>query len=615
MPSKPAPAHTPIRYAIQATHPGAHVYQVTVEIDDPHPKGQTFRLPAWIPGSYMIRDFSRHLGRVRALDDRGGLVAVSKTDKQTWVCAPVKPGRSLCLAYEVYAFDLSVRAAHLDTTHGFFNASSVFVWPVGQEDRPCDITIIPPEGPGYANWRIATALKASKGTRQGQFGQYQCQNYAALIDSPVEMGGFVRARFEVAGVTHEIAITGKTTQLDMDTLCQDLTDICATHARLFEPKTKRPPFDRYTFLVFAVDEGYGGLEHQTSTALLCRRDDLPHLGATEKTAAYRRFLGLASHEYFHAWNVTRIKPAELVIPDLTRETHTRLLWLFEGFTSYYDDLGLRRAGLLSSQQYLVTVADTLAAVLQHSGRLRQSLAESSFDAWTKYYKQDENAPNSIVSYYQKGALVALALDLYIRNVSKGKRSLDDVMRYLWRDYLQAEHSYGGILEEDLGDMIRAATGVDVQTQLEDWVYAEKDPDFVALLAPFGVDVQATDDERNRCFAFLGCKLNATGRVAQVYDGSPAQVAGLSAGDDILALDGIRAQGDRLEKMLARYQPGQTAQLLVFRRDELLALTLTLAKRPPQRWNLKLNETRSDDRAASLRRDWLGAEPKAQKPAA
>jgi len=600
--------HMTVHYAILPADPGAHLYQVTVAIEAPDPRGQGFLLPAWIPGSYLIRDFARHIVRLRALDSAGRRVRVAKTDKHRWRCAPLPAGESLTLAYEVYAYDLSVRAAHLDTTHGFFNGSSVFLLAEGREHEACRVDIFAPRDRRWRHWRVATGLSPAPGTAVGAFGAYLADNYDALIDCPVEMGGFALQPFAVQGVPHAIAITGRVPRLDAARLARDLALVCETHARMFEPRTRKPPFSGYHFLAFAVDDGYGGLEHRNSTALLCKRDDLPHTGMRAATEAYRRFLGLASHEYFHAWNVKRIKPAAFVPYDLERENYTPLLWLFEGFTSYYDDLGLRRAGLITSDQYLAELATTITTTLQRSGRRKQSLAESSFDAWIKYYRQDENAPNSIVSYYQKGALVAAALDLSIRKATAGRRSLDDVMRLFWRQYKQqsVRGGYGGIADDAVAPAILEATGIDLARVLRTWTRETADPDFAELLAPFGVHVERGPALDSPHFALLGCRVAATpeARVQQVFDDSPAQAAGLAAGDQIVALDGLRAGGGRLDALLARYQPGDRVQISAFRRDELLEFSLELARQAPVKWKLSV-DAGATLRARRLRAGWLG----------
>ena len=593
-----------IHYAIRPADPAAHLFHVICRVERPDPQGQLFMLPAWIPGSYMIREFSRHIVRISALAG-SRKVPIDKLDKHTWRAAPVKG--ALEVACEIYAWDLSVRAAHLDETHGFFNGTSVFLLPIGHEHAPCTVDILPPAGERYAGWKVATGLAPARATRRHGFGTYQASSYDELIDCPVELGEFELARFDVLGVPHEVAVTGRVPRLDMKRLTSDLARVCEAQIRLFEPRTRKAPFARYTFMTLAVGDGYGGLEHRNSTALICKRDDLPFVGLKDATEGYRNFLGLASHEYFHSWNVKRIRPAALVPYDLTQENYTRLLWAFEGFTSYYDDLMLVRAGLLTEAQYLETLAATMTAVLQRTSRLKQSVAESSFDAWIKYYRQDENAPNSVVSYYQKGSLVALALDLTIRSETQGRKSLDDVMRLLWRHYKDAGADYGGVDEDGVLAAMEEATGLNLARVLQEWTEGTRDPDFGHLLAPFGIAFERRAALDKPHFAMLGCTVAASGeaKITHVYDGTPAQTAGLSGGDVLIALDGLRVSAENLDRRLARYQPGDAIELHAFRRDELMSFTLRLATQPPPKFLLK-PDPKSSRRAATLRRRWLGA---------
>ena len=593
-----------IRYAIRPADPGAHLFHVTVGLERPDPQGQHFALPAWNPGSYMIREFARHIVRLTALAG-GRKLRVEKLDKHTWRCARTE--EDVTLAYEVYAFDLSVRAAYLDPEQAFFNGAALLLAPLGRELEDCRLDIFPPAGVRAGSWQLLTGLQAARGTRAGEFGAYLARDYEELIDCPVQMGRFAQGRFDVLGVPHQIAISGRVARLDLHRLEADLTRVCEAHVRLFEPRQPRPPFERYVFLTLAVDEGYGGLEHRNSCALICRRDDLPHLGMKETTEGYRRFLGLVSHEYFHAWNVKRIRPQAFSPYDLGRENYTRLLWAFEGFTAYYDDLMLARAGLLSQAQYLEALGRTMTTVMQRSARLKQSLAESSFDAWIKYYRQDENAPNSVVSYYQKGALVALALDLAIRGESGGRRCLDDVMRWLWRQWRLAGPSYRGIEEDGIVDAVTRATGLDLGRALRAWTEGTRDPDFSTLLLAVGIRLERKLALDSPHFALLGLKLQgASGeaRVAQVFDGGPAQQAGLSPGDVLMALDELRVTPAKLDALLARYSPGDAIQMLAFRREELKRFDLRLARQPPPRFVLEVDERAS---AAAQRRRvaWCG----------
>ena len=591
-----------VRYAIRPANPGAHLFHVTVTLDDPDSAGQRFQLPAWIPGSYMVREFARHVVRLTALaSDRK--VRVDKLDKHTWRCARVDG--TLTVAYEVYAWDLSVRAAHLDDTHGFFNGACVFLLPLGRAAERCEVDILPPAGRDYADWKVITGLTPARHTARGAFGTYVAHDYDELIDCPVEMGTFAHASFNVLGTRHEIAITGRVPKLDLKRLTDDLAKVCETQIRLFEPRTKKAPFGHYAFLTLALGEGRSGLEHRNSTALICKRDGLPFAGMRDSTEAYRSFLGLASHEYFHSWNVKRIRPAAFVPYDLTRENYTRLLWAFEGFTSYYDDLLLARAGLLTAAQYLDELAQTMTTVMQRSSRLKQSLADSSFDAWIKYYRQDENAPNSVLSYYQKGALVALALDLTIRSSTRGRKSLDDVMRLLWTRWRNSPAAYRGVDEDEIVEAAETATGLKLARAFREWTEGTRDPDFAALLAPFGIicERRAALDEPH--FALLGIK--AAGRtecrVTHVYDGGAAQDAGVSGGDVLVALNGLRITPGTLDTLLTRYQPGDAVEVLAFRRDELMRFEVRLGAVPPPKFSLKL-AAKAPKAALSLRQGWL-----------
>ena len=594
-----------LHYAIRPANAGAHLFHVTVTVGRPSAEGQLFMLPAWIPGSYMIREFARNIVQVAALagDER---VPVEKLDKHTWRVPALGDFEGpLTLAYEVYAWDTSVRATLLDTTLGFFNATSVFLLPLGWEDARVEVDILPPEGDYAAGWRVATGLAPARGTKRHAFGTYTARDYDELIDCPVLMGELALARFDVLGTPHEIVIAGRVPDLDLERLSADLARVCAEQIELFEPATRRAPFARYSFLTLAVGEGYGGLEHRNSTALICKRDDLPYRGMADTTEGYRRFLGLASHEYFHAWNVKRIRPAAFVPYALERENYTRLLWLFEGFTSYYDDLLLARAGLITRPQYFGLLARNFNEVLAASGRRKQSLTESSFDAWIKYYRQDENSPNAIVSYYQKGALVALALDLAIRARSGGKRSLDDLMRLLWARYTEAGEDYAGVHEEEIGELITEATGVVLDDELAAWTEGTADPDFGALLAPFGLLFTTKPLRESAARALLGLKLapGAEPRIAQVFDGGAAQAAGLSAGDLLVALDGVRITPASLDALLHRRRPGQRVEVLAFRRDQLLPFELTLIDSAPPQVELAAAD-KPTGKAKKLLERWL-----------
>ncbi|MDC8760698.1 M61 family metallopeptidase [Janthinobacterium fluminis] len=575
---KPNKKSAAIAYAIRAKDLAGHLFEVTLTVQAPAAGGQIFALPAWIPGSYMIREFSRNIVQINA-ESNGWAVALTKLDKHTWQAAPCKG--ALTLRYDVYAWDLSVRTAHLDQTHAFFNGTSVFLRVLGQEDTPHQVDIQRPDDSACKNWRVATTLPELGAKRYG-FGSYLAANYDELIDHPVELGDFALATFKAHGVPHDIVISGRVPNLDLARLSADLKAICETQIAFFEPKTKRAPMQRYLFLTLAVGDGYGGLEHRASTALICARADLPSTAAPKDQAAsdgYIKFLGLCSHEYFHTWNVKRIKPAAFAPYQLQAESYTPLLWLFEGFTSYYDDLMLVRAGIIDEAAYLKLLGKTVNSVLRGSGRNKQSVADSSFDAWGKYYRQDENAPNAIVSYYTKGSLIALALDLTLRAKTAGKTTLDDVMQALWQRYGRDFYPNGGrgVTPAEVEALFDEISGAKMKTFFERYIRGTADLPLAKLLAPFGV-VYA--DERKSAKPSLDVGLGRDGndaKLAHVHEGGAAHLAGLSAGDILVALDGLRVSGNpaTLDTLLGRYKVGESLIIHAFRRDELMDFTATL----------------------------------------
>ncbi|MBR8145796.1 M61 family metallopeptidase [Burkholderia sp. AU19243] len=594
----------PIRYSIAPKDLAAHLFEVSVTVADPDPAGQRFSLPVWIPGSYLVREFARNIVTLAAFNDAGRKVRIAKTDKNTWQAAPVNG--ALTLRYDVYAWDLSVRSAYLDGSGGFFNATAVFLSVAGREDAPCEVDIAKPIGPAFRGWRVGTSLPEARGTKRYGFGAYRASNYDELADHPVTIGEFALATFDAHGVPHDIVIAGRVTQLDMERLRTDLKRVCEAQIALFEPKSKKAPMERYVFMTLAVSDGYGGLEHRASTALICNRTDLPVKGRPETTEGYRTYLGLCSHEYFHTWNVKRIKPAAFVPYDLARENYTSLLWLFEGFTSYYDDLMLVRSGLMSQDEYFAALGRTIGGVLRGTGRLKQSVAESSFDAWIKYYRQDENATNAIVSYYTKGSLVALAFDLAIRAQTRNRKSLDDVMRLLWqrygRDFYRGKPA--GVAEDEVETLIEEATGVALGRLFADAVHGTRDLPLAELLAPFGVTLTPDVASGAAAKPTIGARVRggADCTLAAVYEGGGAHRAGLSAGDTLIALDGLRVTGTNLDTLLARYRPGDKVEVHAFRRDELQITKLKLDG--PEVARYRLTAAAKPAAAYKAREAWL-----------
>ncbi|GGP18568.1 M61 family metallopeptidase [Silvimonas iriomotensis] len=595
-------------YRIKPADLKAHYFDVTLSIDKPDANGQTVWLPVWIPGSYLVREFARNLIEISA-SCKGKPVALTKLDKHSWQAEPVKG--KLEISYRVYAWDLSVRGAYLDESRGFFNGTSTFLAVKGQEHQPCTVELLAPAG---VQWHVATSLPVD-GARAGEFGLYKAGDYDELIDHPVEMGNFSDIRFKACGVPHEVVIAGRH-RTDMKRLKRDLKKICEYQIKLFgEPA----PFERYVFMSMVTGDGYGGLEHRASTALMVSRDDLPLAHETAVKAGYRQYLGLCSHEYFHTWNVKRIKPAAYAPYDLYSENYTRLLWAFEGITSYYDDLTLVRTGLITEQEYFDLLAQTLTGVERGAGRKRQNLEEASLDAWVKYYRQDENSPNVIVSYYTKGALAALCLDLTIRQHSKGKKSLDDVMRALWQRFGKDFYSNKGgkgVGEAEWEQIASEVAGVDLKAFFDLALRSTEALPVASLLAQVGVATQlrvtagGTDKGGWKDITAPGNSIGArlTGeaggvKLTHVLDGGAAQQAGLAAGDVLIALNGLRITAGNLDTALGSYVAGTEVEIHAFRRDELHVRQLTVQVAGQDTWGLRAAQD-ADAAAIAARKAWL-----------
>ena len=594
-----------ILYSISPSNPAAHIFTVTCTIRQPDPEGQTLWLPAWIPGSYMIRDFAKNIVHLRASDAKGD-IKLTKLDKQTWRCSPCSA--PLTVTYDVYAYDLSVRSAHLDTTHAYFNGSSVFVAVQGQEEQPVHVEILLPSQDCAKQWRVATTLPRIE-TPLFAPGRYTARNYEELIDHPVEMTEFAEIQFDVAGTPHHIVLSGRQ-QADLERLAKDVQQICKTQVAVFG---ELPEMERYIFLLWVVGDGYGGLEHRNSSSLICSRKDLPTKNMASDSDGYITLLGLFSHEYFHTWNVKRIKPAEFIPYDLKQESHTRLLWAFEGITSYYDDLGLIRSGVIDDKKYFELLSKNITRVMRGSGRLKQNLRESSFDAWTKFYKQDENSPNAIVSYYAKGAMFALALDLKLRELTDNRVSLDDVMRRLW-------HEYGkpgiGVDDNTIQNLVEEISGYSLAEFFVRYLDSTEDLPLAALLAQMGLDLKVRVAESSDDIGGtppktatgpsfnLGAKFAADpqgAKILVILDDGDLQRAGLAAYDVIIAVNGLKANKDNLATLLSPFSAGDKVEIHAFRRDELMTFQITLTQASADAWYL---ESVTNATAESKRQLWL-----------
>jgi predicted metalloprotease with PDZ domain len=579
-----------ITYAVSAHDLHAHLFRVTLRIARPAAE-QRLSLPAWIPGSYLVREFARHLSGLTASQGTRE-VPLAQLDKATWL-ARCEGRAALQVSYLVYAFDTSVRAAFLDAARGFFNGTSLLLRVEGREAEPHRLALrgLP------AGWEVATAMRPVQVDAAGR-GVYEAADYDELVDHPVELGRFWRGRFEAHGVPHEYVVSGALPDIDTARLLADAQRICAAQIAFWHGRRKAP-FERYVFLHQLVEEGHGGLEHRASTALISPRRDMPARGRAETSDGYVNLLGLISHEYFHTWNVKRLRPAEFARYDYTQENYTELLWFFEGFTSYYDDVFLLRTGLIDAARYLRLIARTVSGVLATPGRQVQSVAQASFDAWVKYYRTDENTPNATVSYYTKGSLVALALDLTLRR--EGRGTLDDVLRALWTA------SRGGpIAEAQIAAALEQVGGRSYAAELAAWVHGTDDLPLQALLAGCGIDWV---DDAATLAQRLGVRVAESAltgvKVRHVLRGGVAETAGLAPGDELLAVAGWRVR--RLDDATRVLAPGRAAPLLVARDQRVLGLTLTLPIDRPGAGGVSLRPAAAPaSAAAALRKAWLAA---------
>ena len=543
-----------LHYQIEFDDYRQHLIHVTLRfVADPT---QVLSLPTWIPGSYLIREFSKHIESVRAYDEEGRLLEIQKFEKNKWRLFNTDH-ELITVEYDVYAYDLSVRGAYVDQNRLYVNPACACLGLEGQEDKAVEVELFLPDE--LEHFQLATGM-ASKSLVKGRF-TLKAKNYAELIDAPFELAEQTRFSFEAKGIPHEFVVSGKHA-MNAARMQQDIEKICATEISMFGSA----PFSNYTFMTMATANSYGGLEHPNSTSLISPREDLPKANEPEEPSEdYQRFLGLCSHEYFHSWLVKFIRPENFVNYDLNKEGYTSLLWIFEGFTSYYDDLILLRSGVISQASYIKLLKTQIDRYLQNPGRFVQSVSESSFDAWVKFYRQDENSNNAGTSYYNKGCLVALCLDFGLR--VRGS-SLDALMRKLY------ENAQKGIQvhERTIVELCNELTGDNWIEQINHLINTTDELPLDQLFPEFGLSYSLKNDKSLP----LGLKLveKPEGVLVQSArrDGAAAQ-AGLSAHDVIIAIDGLKATMKLVEKYAK--QEGSYS-ILAFRRDELMSFDVKAA---------------------------------------
>lgn len=543
-----------LHYQIEFDDYRQHLIHVTVRfLADPT---QVLSLPTWIPGSYLIREFSKHIEAVKAYDEDGRQLQIQKFEKNKWRLFNTDH-ELITVEYDVYAYDLSVRGAYVDQNRLYVNPACACLGLEGQENKEIELEIFLPDE--LKHFQLATGMQA-KSLVKGRF-TLKAKNYAELIDAPFELAEQTRFSFEANGIPHEFVVSGKHA-MNAARMQQDIEKICATEISMFGSA----PFADYTFMTMATGNSYGGLEHPNSTSLISPRDDLPKANEPEEPSKdYQRFLGLCSHEYFHSWLVKFIRPENFVNYDLNREGYTSLLWIFEGFTSYYDDLILLRSGVINQESYIALLKAQIDRYLQNPGRAIQSVSESSFDAWVKFYRQDENSNNAGTSYYNKGCLVALCLDLGLR--LRGS-SLDALMRRLYENAQKGVQVH----ERTIFELCKELTGDDWSEQINHLINTTDELPLDQLFPEFGMGYSLKNDKSLPFGLKLADKPEGVLVQSARRDGA-AVLAGLSANDVIIAIDGLKAT-TKLVESYAKQQGIFTVH--AFRRDELMTFEVQAA---------------------------------------
>lgn len=554
-----------IDYTLQMSNPNSHFFEVEMDISDFKEKELAIKMPVWAPGSYLVREFAKSVNLVKAFDENGKSLDVHKCDKNTWTIA-TKGVSKVKVKYEVYAFELSVRTSFLDDSHGYINGTSVFMYVKDHKNTKGQLKVVP-----HKSFKeISTALPAI-GNNTFTFNDYD-----ELGDSPIEIGNHEIFTFDASGVRHTVAMYGEG-NYDIPTLQKDMAKVVEAATMVFGEN----PNKNYLFIIHNLTVGSGGLEHKASTTLQVNR-------WTYGEDDYLGFLSLVAHEYFHLWNVKRIRPKALGPFDYDNENYTDLLWVMEGFTSYYDELILRRAGFYSEDDYMGKLFGTINYVENTPGNKVQPVAHASFDAWIKAYRHNENSVNTTISYYPKGQILAAMLDLYIINKSKGEQSLDNFMQKLWNDFYLAKDV--GFTEDEFQASLEEFLKEDMSWFFDDYVYDVKTVDFKKFFAGVGLEVY---NDLNDATPYLGVRTSGSGgklKVTTVYRGSAAEQYGISVNDELLAVNGFRVDKSSFNAWMDTFAIGDEFELMLSRDNIIKTYTIKMGSRVVNRYKKKTNFT-------------------------
>lgn len=571
-----------ISYKLSMPNPNSHYYHVEMELSNFKEKQIKVKLPVWAPGSYMVREFSKHVDLVKARNEHGKALKIKKTDKNTWVIDTDKATKVI-VNYEVYAFDLTVRTSFLDHTHGYVNGTSIFMYVDGYKQLKGRLDVFP-----HNSFKdVATSLKpvAEAMAADGVFS-FRFDDYDQLVDCPIEIGNHEKFDFMAAGIRHRVVIYGEG-NYDVERLKTDMAKICNVTTAVFGSN----PNDDYLFIIHNTENGGGGLEHMNSTTLNVRRfsyDGTRYLG----------FLSLVAHEYFHLWNVKRLRPLELGPFDYDKENYTSLLWVMEGFTSYYDELLLRRANFYTKDQYLRTLFSTINSVENQPGNKIQPVAHASFDAWIKLYHPNENSYNSTISYYSKGQLIGAVIDAMIISATQGKKGLDDFMRLLYdKYYVKAKR---GFREEEFKKDLEGFIGQNLDLFFEDIIHGTKPLEYEKAFAAIGVNVIKTEKTE----AFFGTSLSESNgklTVTRVQSNSAAEMAGISAKDEIIAINGFRTNQSGFNDFIGRIQVGESFDIMISRDGKIMNIKAKMGEITKVNYSYQLD---GDPQKAAFADYWL-----------
>ncbi|HBE21418.1 MAG TPA: peptidase M61 [Cyanobacteria bacterium UBA11149] len=585
LPSNPSTMAPTIHYQVAMPKPQSHLFEVRLQVINWSKSVLDLKMPVWTPGSYLIREYAKHLQDFwvdTGKDNGHQLLSWQKVSKNHWQ-VDTEGAAEIIVHYRIFANELSVRTNHLDLTHGYFNGAALFLFIPGWEQQPIQVTIVPPN----LEWKVVTPLPAIPGT----INTFEAKNFDTLVDSPFEIGYHQLHEFEVLGKPHQLAIWGKG-NANPNKMIEDLKKIIEVEAQLYGGL----PYERYVFLLHLSSSGFGGLEHKNSCSLNYSR-----FGFRAKDK-YNRFIQLVAHEFFHLWNVKRILPKPLEKFNYEEENYTTSLWFCEGTTSYYDLIIPLRAGIYDSKTFLECLSKDITRLQTTPGRLIQNLSESSFDTWIKLYRRDSNSDNSQVSYYLKGELVSLLLDLLIRKCHHNQRSLDDVMRLMWQKFGAWEI---GFTPQNLRDAIESVADMDLGYFFDNYVDGTIELPFDEYLEPFGLKLIGVHDEDAPPYLGAIAKSEHGQEIVKFVEAnSPARIAGIDPGDQLLAINGWRVTAEQLCDRLKDYQVNDTIEITLFHEDELRTLPVTLGKSPPTRYQILPIDNPTDEQKHNLT-GWLG----------